>query len=189
MRPLQTHPTQGPPVTDVDKILEAPDQAARDAKVKRDQWGRYLLPHPQTGKQQAWTRVTTFADVLTEKFALHGWDERNIAWGMGQRPDLVAEAASYPDSNHENLNGIIKQAKDAARASAPANMGTAIHRFAERVDADHPRVHAQLDAHALQLLGRPLGQTIPERGEGLLAGIQQEDAHGRRIECAELASE
>jgi hypothetical protein len=153
-------------VTDVEKILEAPDQAARDAKIKRDQWGRYLLPHPDTGKQQAWTRVTTFASTLKERYALNRWEQRNLVRGLASRPDLVAQAASCRPDDDDTLGGIVGDALAAAASSASANIGTAIHRFAERVDADE-----------LGLAAIPL----PDIRDTLVAYVDTLDAAGIEI--------
>ena len=57
----------------------------------------------------------------------------------------------------------------------------------KRVDTDDAGVHLQLDAETLQLLGRLPGEPVTERGERLLAAVEQEHAHRRRIERAELA--
>ena len=54
---------------------------------------------------------------------------------------------------------------------------------------DDTGAHPQLDAGALQLLGRLAGEAIAERGERLLPTVEQQHAHRRRIERAELALE
>jgi hypothetical protein len=101
---------------------------------RRDQWGRYLLPHPDTGVEQAWTRATTVANTLADRWALEQWGQRNIVYGMGQRPDLYALAASVQADEKEALNRIVAQAQEAAHASSSANLGTALHRLTERID-------------------------------------------------------
>ena len=105
-------------------------------QIKRDSHGRYLLPHPDTGQVRAWTRVTTFADVVTSHHALHSWDESNVAWGMAQRPDLISLASSLPDPRDPQLREIINQAKEASDAAAARNKGQAIHAWTERVDRE-----------------------------------------------------
>ena len=55
------------------------------------------------------------------------------------------------------------------------------------VDADHPGAHPQLHAEALELLGRLAGQLVAEGGQRLLATVEQDHPHRRRVEGAELA--
>lgn len=102
--------------------------------VKRDQYGRYLLPDPDTGKQRAWTRATTIAGTLKDRYGLERWDQRNIVYGIGQRPALYARAASATLADSSDLDDIAKRAKEAADSHAGADVGTALHTFTERVD-------------------------------------------------------
>lgn len=104
------------------------------SEPRRDQWGRYLLPHPETGVEQAWTRATTIANTLADRWALEQWGNRNIVRGIGLRPDLYALASSATDDDRELLQKIVEQAQEAAHASSSANLGTALHRLTERVD-------------------------------------------------------
>lgn len=117
---------------DLEQLEPAP---APDAKIRRDRWGRYLLPHPETGEEQAWTRATTLAGTLADRFALEQWDQRNIVVGIGARQDLYAQAAACTPDDTKTLNGIVVQAKEASKSKAGANLGTALHRFTERLDA------------------------------------------------------
>lgn len=113
--------------------------------VKRDQWGRYLLPDPRTGKEKAWTRATTLARVLADEYNLGQWAERMVAKGMAMRPDLIAGAAAAPLEDKKALKGIAKQAKEAAGSTQAANLGTALHSFTERLDG----------GEAIEKLGAP----------------------------------
>ena len=54
------------------------------------------------------------------------------------------------------------------------------------VDAGDPGAHAQLDAEPLQLLGRAARQVVAERRQRLLAAVEQEHPHRRRVERAEV---
>jgi hypothetical protein len=104
------------------------------ASVKRDRWGRYLLPHPETGNRQAWTRATTFAKSASDTFALALWQNRMVAKGMSMRPDLYALAASTHPDDKDTLGRIAEQAKEAAGGSAASSIGTALHAFTEQQD-------------------------------------------------------
>ncbi|MBB4689800.1 PD-(D/E)XK nuclease family protein [Amycolatopsis jiangsuensis] len=134
--------------------------------VKRDQWGRYLLPDPRTGKEKAWTRATTLARVLADEYNLGQWAERMVAKGMAARPDLVAGAAAAPLEDKKTLQGIAKQAKEAAGSTQAANLGTALHSFTERADGGETidqlgapaNLHADLVAYQQRM--REAGFTI-----------------------------
>lgn len=104
------------------------------AEPKRDRWGRYMLPHPETGKEQAWTRVTTVANTLADRYGLEQWAKRNVALGIAAREDLYALAASVTPDDKAQLNKIVADAEEAAKARSGANLGTALHRITERVD-------------------------------------------------------
>jgi len=104
-------------------------------QVKRDRWGRYLLPHPDTGKEQTWTRATTIANTLADRYGLEQWAKRNVALGIGARRDLYAQAAAAKPDDKTTLTRIVEQAEEAAASKAGANLGSALHRFTERIDA------------------------------------------------------
>lgn len=106
-----------------------------DDDVPRDRWGRYLLPHPETGKKQAWTRSTTFAKSISDTFALSQWSQRMVAKGLTARRDLLAMATTLDvKADKDKLNQICEDAKAAAGNKVAANLGTALHSFSEAVD-------------------------------------------------------
>lgn len=110
-----------------------------DDDVPRDRWGRYLLPHPETGKKTAWTRSTTFAKSISDTFALSQWSQRMVAKGLTVRPDLLAMAHSLDVKNDKDkLNALCEDAKAAAGNKVAANLGTALHSFSESVDSGMP---------------------------------------------------
>ncbi len=102
---------------------------------KRDRWGRYLLPDPHTGKERAWTRATTFAKTISDMYGLARWQERMVAKGIATRSDLYALAAATNVDDKTKFDKICEDAKEAAKASSGANLGTALHAFTEQVDA------------------------------------------------------
>lgn len=112
----------------------------------RDQWGRYLLPHPVTGlysddkvkatRRNGWMRVTTFAKAAADTYALTRYDERLTLLGATLRPDVIALAHGKDvREDKRELNQLVTQVKDAAGAKVAANIGTAVHGFTEQVDA------------------------------------------------------
>lgn len=102
---------------------------------KRDRWGRYLLPDPESGRERAWTRATTFAKTISDMYGLGKWQERMVAKGIATRADLYALAASTPVDDKAKFDKICGDAKEAAKASSGANLGTALHAFTEQIDA------------------------------------------------------
>ena len=106
-----------------------------DVNIKRDFWGRYVLPHPITGKETHFTRVTTAAGTLEDTRGLTDWVNRMVAYGMGQQPHLVTLAASAdgPDDK-DTLNQVVKQAQAAAAADKKAVIGTTLHKLTQRID-------------------------------------------------------
>lgn len=115
--------------------LQDPAPAKPERKLY-DQWGRYLLPDPDTGKTRPWTRATTLAKALEDTYNLEVWGMRMVAKGMALRPDLLALAASLDvEADKKRLNDVAKDAKEAAGGSSGANMGTALHALTEKIDA------------------------------------------------------
>lgn len=97
--------------------------------------GRYKLPHPVTGVEGKFTRVSNVSNVLADGFGLHRWEMRMVLKGVGLRPDLAALAAALDvDEDKGKLDDAVKQAKSAAAAKRGANNGTAFHKFCERHD-------------------------------------------------------
>lgn len=112
------------------------DPAPAPEKINRDRFGRYLLPHPDTGKEQAWTRVTTLADTLEDKYNVQQWEIRCVIKGMALRPDLAALAANLDvTDDKDEMNRMGRTAKETGGGSSGANLGTALHKMTEKVDA------------------------------------------------------
>lgn len=106
-----------------------------DETVKRDHYGRYLLPHPATGREEAFQRATTFNKIATDQFNLQAWRMRNVAVGLAKRPDLMELAANLDVTlDKKELNRICEQAETAAGSNSAANRGTALHKATEVYD-------------------------------------------------------
>jgi hypothetical protein len=104
-------------------------------RIDRDRWGRYLLPDPDTGEKLSWTRATTIASALKDRYGLEQWKLRNVVWAIGQRPDLYARAAAALKDDDRTLSEVVEKAEEAAALDASATMGSAIHQFTEHLDA------------------------------------------------------
>lgn len=120
--------------------------------IQRDRWGRPLIVPPTGGKPAPYTRCTTFVGALEDTYALGRWQQRQVAIGLSQRPDLILAAAAHRDDK-DKLNEVCDAAHEAAASHAAATTGTALHRLAERLDrgetldAVPPDYRADIDAY------------------------------------------
>lgn len=126
-----------------------------NADIPRDRFGRPMIL-PATGRSKKripYRRTTTFVGCLDDTNGLMRWQARQVAYGMGQRSDLVAAAAAADPNDKTTLHGIVEKAKEAAKSSAAADIGTALHAFTERLDRGQPlgnvptEYQADLDAY------------------------------------------
>lgn len=102
-------------------------------EVPRDRWGRPLVVPSTGGKPVAYTRCTTFVGVVEDTYNLSKWQQRMVALGLSDRPDLLLAVASNRDDK-KHLDTVCEQAMDAAKAGAAATTGTALHLLTERMD-------------------------------------------------------
>ncbi len=87
-----------------------------------------------------YTRASSMSNYIADFEALHKWQRRRLAKGLGSREDLCAMAASLPlfhnDSKADKLTNsrldeIIDLAMEIGQVHEQANWGTAIHQFTE----------------------------------------------------------
>jgi hypothetical protein len=101
--------------------------------VRRDRYGRpYIIP-PGGGKPVTYTRATTVADTLDDRVNRELWKMRQVAVGLADRPDLLLAVTAHRDEK-KRLDKICEQALEAAKGSAGATTGTAIHALTELID-------------------------------------------------------
>lgn len=103
-------------------------------QIPFDQYGRYLIVPDGAKKPVGHTRVTTFASTLDDRYGLERWGLRMSALGFVARQDLYARLCSTRPDDKYALDKLCGEAKEAAAASAGANMGTALHAMCERID-------------------------------------------------------
>lgn len=117
------------------QFLAGGSGAHGEKETKRDRFGRYLIPHPDTGKEQAWTRATTFAKSISDTYALGQWQLRMTLLGATMRPDIVQRAhGKHVKADKQLLDELTADLKSAAGDKVAANLGTAMHSFKELVD-------------------------------------------------------
>ena len=99
-------------------------------EIPRDRWGRPLIVPPDGGKPVPYVRWSTLSKALDDKTALTKWKCRQVAIGLGARPDLVAVAQSVKGDDRK-LDEVVETAMTAAEAERAANIGTALHALSE----------------------------------------------------------
>lgn len=107
--------------------------ALQPTEPPRDRYKRYLIAPRDGGKAKAYTRATTVAEVLDDRYNLELWKMRQVAVGLTRRNDLLLKVAA-DENDKKTVNAACQEAMDAAAAGAAANTGTALHRILERVD-------------------------------------------------------
>ncbi len=133
--------------------------------IPRDRYGRPLVVPPGGGKRVAYRRTTTFVAALEDAYALGLWKQRQVAIGMGQRPDLVLAAAATDPADKNRLDELVAKATE--HATAAATTGTSLHALTERLDR----------GQKLGAVPEPYGADIKAYAEAT-AGIEWTD-----IEC------
>lgn len=105
------------------KILPPPGETWRNPGTGRKVGHRY------------YTRVTTFADALTEQYNLTNWKLAKLLVGLGQRSDYVrqASALTMEERDRDARDELVAKALEAAGPDA-AGLGTALHTLTERLD-------------------------------------------------------
>lgn len=117
--------------------------AARPKDAEYDRFGRYLLPDPVTGEVTSYTRATTLAGTLDDRWALEAWKMRMVALGLGKRPDLlalVATAHDPHDTDKSMINDACQRALEAAGGTERRDLGTALHALTHSYDRGDPAV-------------------------------------------------
>jgi hypothetical protein len=151
--------------------VKAPDPFADDP-IERDGYGRAkIIPVGRGGKPNLkakpvpYTRVSTYADALSDAGGLVKWSKWHLALGLGRNPDLAALAGTYGPTvddlsrrDKQELDSIIDRAHDRSGGNVKADYGTAVHAYTEPdaqnvpdpfdgdATAEYERLHAELMA-------------------------------------------
>src|SRR5215831_14489249 len=96
--------------------------------IRRDRWLRPLVVPPGGGKPVPYTRCTTYVSALEDTYNLSRWQQRMVAIGLAERQDLLLAVAAHRDDK-AHLNELCEKALEAAKGSAPATTGTALHKL------------------------------------------------------------
>ena len=106
----------------------------QNVEIPRDRWGRPMVLPARGTRRVAYRRTTTFVGCLDDMNGLMSWKARQVAYGMGQRKDLILAAAAADPADKKKLGEIAEKATEHAMSSAGATIGTALHSLTERVD-------------------------------------------------------
>ena len=112
----------------------------QNAEIPRDRWGRPMIMPLKGTKRVAYRRATTFVGCLDDTNGLMKWMSRQVAFGMGQRKDLVLAAAAADPTDKKKIGEIADKAAEHAKGVAgdAAETGTALHSLTERIDRGGP---------------------------------------------------
>ena len=112
----------------------------QNAEIPRDRWGRPMILPAKGTKRVAYRRATTFVGCLDDQAGLTKWLNRRVAFGMSQSKDLVTAAAAADPEDSKKFGQIAEKAIDHAKGilGDPAEVGTALHSFTERIDRGLP---------------------------------------------------
>lgn len=103
------------------------------SEVPRDRWQRPLIVPPDGGDPVPYARASSYGDVLEDRRNLEKWLIRTAAVGLSDRPDLLLSVAAHR-SDKRKLDRVCDEAVEAAKGSAKATTGTALHALTELVD-------------------------------------------------------
>lgn len=106
-------------------------------EVPRDRFTRYLLPIPgDESRERAFTRATTVAGSIDDKYNVGRWRERLIAEGFRAEPQLLESIDLMADDRERRdaLQSAADEAFLAAGGGDAAARGTQLHTCTELVD-------------------------------------------------------
>jgi hypothetical protein len=135
-------------MAEIDDMFDLPDPGPTPARprieadpraIRRDHYGRYILPDPDDPERfdRVFTRVTTLVKAASGDHLLHLWDLRMTVLGLVSNPSLYAMIAATDPTDRNALNQLVREAQTAAGAKARALLGSAIHAFCEQGDRGH----------------------------------------------------
>jgi hypothetical protein len=125
--------------------------------IHRDNYGRPKIPDPVTGKMRTWTRATTLASTIADRYGLEKWAQRELVRGFAIRGEKLLLQAAAAGEDKSALTRVVDAALEAAQSSSSAEIGTALHRIAERIDAGEevdipPAYKPDIDAYRKALV-------------------------------------
>lgn len=160
-------------------------------KPKYNRYGQYELVHPTTGRPSAFSRATTIAGVLDDRYNLDLWIQRQLIKNIlnGVRAQMAAQAAPTQadadlvaqmntlwstDPNTQKFNKVAEQINNMQGGRDASEFGTAIHAWLEAIDVgiirpvDVPELFRQHVAAYRTILTRHALLPVPEYTERIV---------------------
>lgn len=92
-------------------------------------------------REKAYSRMTTFIDVLEDKKFLTDWKQRNVAIGLAKDDELRKAFATLDNPHKDDKQAamrLIEKAERVAGADIKASTGTALHDIIENINRNLP---------------------------------------------------
>ena len=141
------------------------DVEAWMAEPPRNGRGQYLMAD-ESGKVTGRTRVTTFANAISNTTLLDRWKTRMSLRGIAIRPDLYSMRLAAGDKK-DQLKRVAEQALEAAGGSEGANKGTGLHGICAAVAAGKlrmeqlpPDLYADVAAYFRELARQGISERV-----------------------------
>jgi len=128
-------------MTEIDPLTDEP---IGRGGVRRDRYDNALLFPRGIPKRVPYTSASSMADIISSQYAIHLWEKRYLARGLGMREDLAAlcgaevyttgfglEDIGENKASGRRLDEHIRRALDTARVHEKADYGTAGHLLTE----------------------------------------------------------
>ncbi|MFD6636785.1 hypothetical protein ACFWDN_13320 [Micromonospora chalcea] len=148
----------------------------------RDRWKRPLIHVPGKDKLVAYTRCTTFIDVIEDKSALSKWGKRMVLRGATMAPQIVREAVGLDHTDPAGKKALDQKAEalvNIAGANDKREKGSDHHLLSEFVDRGEPL------PEVLQRPGRPptpvTEQDRKDMAAYMMATLDLEVVHAERL--------
>lgn len=94
-------------------------------EIKRDRFKRPIVDG------QPKTRPSTLGKTLDDQGGLMKWGQRTVAFGLADRPDLLAMMQTIDREDRKAVNDLCERAAEAGGATLRRELGTAIHKVME----------------------------------------------------------
>lgn len=102
------------------------------------------------GKNQRGSRPSGWGKVLDDENALVNWKLNRAIVGVAGDKAIQATALSLPDDDRDGFGALREKAINAGRGDEAADIGTALHKMTERMEADADFVPPDVYAESLR---------------------------------------
>lgn len=174
--------TVGAALSDADAFLMGDAQEGEEAKqIQKYERLGYICKDPTTGdfrrykngKKKGITRATTFNKAASDSFAITEWNKRNVLLGAARRPDIAAKAHGMDVTEDKaQLDAWVEVLEDAAGGNVASGMGTDVHAWTEKIDAETHTLEDVPPAyrHSVELYV----QTLRNAGLRVMPGLMEQ---------------